>query len=362
MNWKIISLAFLGVFFWACQKEGKNVDPPVLTNNPLRSSTDSAVHRQALFVLKERPQMSFTVGVIHNGQRKLYTYGSVIKGKQQLPTENTLYEIGEVTQLVTAMAVVHKMLEKGGDFDAPAVQYIPYLENLALGPEDRPVSIFDLLWISSKIPTYPSGIKSTLDPAFKDYPKEQLRNFLSTFPFSEAENFSLSYVSKAILGMYLEAEYGEGYEFLFHDRLRQALEIPGARVNTGLIDAADYAPGYDANLKEVPHWEKMGVFKSAMGIKATAKDMFRLLEWQLNPGQSPWGKAVTYGQSRELLSITHLNLPSNTLDHYFNNGSTPGFSASLYYNPDQKKGAFFLSNHHTSWLFSGHAYLFYSVL
>ena len=328
---------------FSCQKPMEEASIPVLTNNPLRTATDSAVHRQALFVLKERPQMSFTVGVIHNGQRKLYTYGSVIKGKQQLPTENTLYEIGEVTELITAIAVVQKIQERGDSLGMSIEDLISFPKSLAL---DTTTTLLELFRHRSLFPKFPEGVSALEDPAFRNYPKDKFLNFVLNYKRPRSGLRESSYINLALLGVYLEQEYGASYELLYYDRIRPALGMYGSKVLTSGADEAFYPPGYDLNNREIPHWDDLGVFKCVRSVKATPKDMLHFLEWQINP-EGPWGKALLYARSQFVLYIPNLKSPTQ-LEFLYSGGSTPGFSTSFCFNPDQKKGVLILSNHQYS--------------
>jgi CubicO group peptidase (beta-lactamase class C family) len=352
-------LLFLGCF--SCQKSPIISVPLPLTTNPLKTPLDSAIHRAALGLLKDRPDLSFMVGVNKAGQSKLYAYGSVEKGKQKLPTENTLYELGEVTGLLTSLAVVQRMQEKGYDLMAPAQDYINLPADLQLGAADQPVTMDKLLREHIPLPVFPPGIKDINDSAFQNFSKDQLFEYLSQYKYPGLGRIGSYYLSKALLGIFLEQEYGQGYEFWYYDFLRPALGLNQSKVITGLIDEADYPPGYDLLGKPSSPWIGKGVFKSALGVKVTAKDMLRLLELQLYADQSSWGKAIKLVQPQYLLNIPGYSLQPNQIDYLYNFGSTSGFRASICFHPERKIGAFFLSNHQTG-ILGGEAADFFEAL
>ncbi|WP_436491204.1 hypothetical protein [Chitinophaga sp. ARDCPP14] len=62
---------------------------PVPNDNPLKTHLDSAVHYGTIDFMLTHHLVGLSIGVVSNGHKHFYNYGTVEKGKTQLPTSRT---------------------------------------------------------------------------------------------------------------------------------------------------------------------------------------------------------------------------------------------------------------------------------
>lgn len=320
---------------------------PVITDNPKISRQDQYIDSEARKLLKDRPNLSFIIGVVNEGKSTLYAYGSIDKSKPQLPSANTLYEIGELSAAFTCIAAIEKFnsfTRIGNGIDDAAGQYIEFPSQFEFKLHNSLITIRDLIVHNNILSDLPTDITVGQNPQIplKHYTINKLIDFVVKSYYNQSLSNKYSRINYALLGRVLEKLYGQSFENLFHDEIRPPLGMMGSKVSIS-ANEYNYPIGYDEKDQPVPHWDDLGAFKSAMSVKATAADMLHFLELLINPGQNSWAKSI---------------LAYQKLDFYFDegrkatfdfgrvdSGNTTGFSASYCYNIDQKKGVVFLSNY-----------------
>jgi hypothetical protein len=75
---------------------------PVATSNPLRSVQDKKVDTVARAYIQKLNTTGLSIGILKNGIISLYNYGETKKYEKQLPTSETIFEIGSITKTFTA--------------------------------------------------------------------------------------------------------------------------------------------------------------------------------------------------------------------------------------------------------------------
>src|SRR5579863_3264812 len=73
------------------------------SDNPNKTKLDSLVQVNSLAFMNALSGSALSIGIYQNGQFYTYNYGETEKGSGQLPTSNTIYEIGSITKTFTAI-------------------------------------------------------------------------------------------------------------------------------------------------------------------------------------------------------------------------------------------------------------------
>src|ERR1700761_3178774 len=79
-----------------------NKPGPVASSNPLSTEQDKRVDTAARTYIQKINTVGLSIGVLKNGKISVYNYGETGKGGGQLPTAETLFEIGSITKTFTA--------------------------------------------------------------------------------------------------------------------------------------------------------------------------------------------------------------------------------------------------------------------
>src|SRR5687768_3500152 len=74
-------------------------------------SIDTEVHRAASVFMENPARVGLSVGILKDGKTYTYHYGTAVKGKNMLPSDHTLYEIGSITKTITGTLLASAVVE-----------------------------------------------------------------------------------------------------------------------------------------------------------------------------------------------------------------------------------------------------------
>ena len=110
----------------------------------LRASVEPLLHE----IIEKRLLSGAIVGILHRGQRELFTVGSGL-------SSDALMELGSVSKIFTGLLLAAMMEREMIDFDDPVHHYLPNAFAAKLGP--RPVRIRDLALHRAGLPSQASN-------------------------------------------------------------------------------------------------------------------------------------------------------------------------------------------------------------
>ncbi|RAK66128.1 serine hydrolase [Hymenobacter edaphi] len=70
---------------------------------PKPADADAAIRRLGTAFVQVPTHVGLSVGIVDHGQKSLYHFGSTQKGRQQVPTAQTVYEIGSVSKTFNSL-------------------------------------------------------------------------------------------------------------------------------------------------------------------------------------------------------------------------------------------------------------------
>jgi D-alanyl-D-alanine carboxypeptidase len=212
-------------------------------------------------------------------------YGSANVELKVPASDSTVYEVGSISKLFTAAAVVLLSEKSRLGLDDPITRYLP--EGSAVWPG---VTIRHLL-------THTSGISDqSLDSLDwrKDYTEEELVRLAAAQPllFAPGESESYSSTGYTLLGMIIRRVTGQFYGDFLRDSLFGPLGMRWARINSDTALASNRAVGYylEHGVLKTPESISPSMTATAdRGLSLSARDLVR---WTvaLNHGE-PLGRA-----------------------------------------------------------------------
>ncbi|MEO6327070.1 MAG: serine hydrolase [Thermoanaerobaculia bacterium] len=213
----------------------------ILLASELPAAEPAAVDKYLAQQLEKRSIPGLSVAVIRNGKVELAKgYGSASLELAVPAGPQTVYEIGSVTKMFTATAVLQQMEDGKLGLDDLVSRYVSGLPS-----GWSRVTLRHLL-------THTSGIKSfTSVPKFqkeveKDYTPRELVALVEGTPleFLPGERWSYSNTGYALLGMVLEQVSGKPYGTLLEERIFRPLKMTSTRVNDRASIIKNRAAGY----------------------------------------------------------------------------------------------------------------------
>ena len=318
-----------------------------------KARLDTVVQRLGTVFLQQPTRVGLSVGIIENGQTYFYNFGSIEKGKHQLPTSQTVYEIGSISKTFTSLLLAHAVLEKRVSLQDDIRKYLPgTYPNLAFG--GQPIKLVHLANTTSRLPDNlpesraprsadPDSAVATIVESLRGYTKQ---NFYADLHHARLDTLPgllprHSNVATQLLAYVLESVYQTSYADLVARYINKPLQL------TGLASTAPLPTGYNEKGHPMPRLDLPTVV-AAGGLRYSAADMVKYLRYQLaekDPAvalthQPTWGsiedQAIGFNWNLEQTVDSKRKLQHS--------GGTFGCASYCEFYPAQKMGIVLLSN------------------
>lgn len=325
-------------------------------------------------VVNRRPAVGLAVGVVRDGRPVFFGLHGLADIESARPiTAHTVFRIGSITKLFTAIAVMQLWEAGRVDLDAPAQEYLRSYRLVAANPVWRRITLRHLMTHTSGIPevrgvgdllhaslTPAGGRPATLSmpigdslPPLAQYYRNGLRNVVEP-----GTAFAYSNHGFATLGQIVEDVSGRPlWEYLAQCVLRPLGMTDSSLVRTA-PSAASLATGYSlgrTGARRVA--DREWIDRGAGQLYATPRDMARFTSALLGRGANEHGRILQPATLAMMLQpqfqpdprIPGIGLAffrgqvggRRTAGH---DGILPGFTAGLLLAPDDGVGIFALTN------------------
>ncbi len=236
-----------------------------------------------------RPGQGIVVGVLEPAGRRVVSAGS---GVGAAFDGTTLFEIGSISKVFTAL-ILADMVNKGEvSLDDPAAKYLPSGHKM---PErGRAITLRDLSTHRSGLPRMAEdvGVIDSREGPFVDYTAEKMLAFLDRYELTRDVGVQWEYsnLGVGLLGYLLGRAAGSDYETLLRERVTGPLGLDDTLVTLPPSHAPRLAPAFDMYMRPTSPWE-LDVHVGAGGIRSSAADMLEFAAAVLDPN-SPIAPAV----------------------------------------------------------------------
>jgi CubicO group peptidase (beta-lactamase class C family) len=268
------------------------------TDNPLKSSLDSAVQGAASVYMSDPNSIGLSIGIFQNGKTYCYDYGEVKKGSLQLPSPDNVYNIGSIAKTFVATLLAEAVVEGKVKLDDDIRNYLPgKYPNLEY--KAHPIKIVNLSNHTSGLPaspiTIPPKLRDSLmklpDSARFEYLGKQYKNFNADSLLSRMHHFSVDTIpgskyvyngnAMGVLILILERIYRQPYEQLLTHYLHSHLGMYNTSSEFSAANMNKFPQGYNSHGQAMPI-VKVSQFISAPSINSTVHDMLKYVEANLS--------------------------------------------------------------------------------
>jgi beta-lactamase class C len=312
------------------------------------------------------------VAITIAGKSSVYNYGVASTETRQPVTRDTLFEIGSITKTFTATLVSYAQVCGYLSLSDKTSKYLPSLRDSRFGE----ISLLNLG--THTLGGLPLQVPDKIEN------NDQLLQYFKEWQPTYEPGIYRTYGNPGIgtLGLITAKSMGQDFVGLMEQRLFPALGMKSSYINVPEAKMADYAQGYTK--EDAPIRMAKGVLWSeTYGIRATAADLIRFVEANINPigldeklqraitathtgyfkagpmtqdliwEQYPYPvalKTLLEGNSQEIIfnatPVTQLNPPEQPRDDVWINktGSTNGFGAYVAFVPKKRLGIVILAN------------------
>jgi D-alanyl-D-alanine-carboxypeptidase/D-alanyl-D-alanine-endopeptidase len=276
-----------------------------------------------------------------------------VAGPNGVPALNddTVFEIGSVTKVFTAVTL-SDMIERGEvALDDPIGKYLPADVRV---PErnGKTITLIDLVTHTSGLPAIPSNLVIEPTNPYVHYTVPQLYAFLGEYRLTRdiGGSFEYSNVGVGLLGHVLALKSGIGYEELVRRRILQPLDMKDTAISLSTSMKARLAVGHDREGNAVSNWD-LPTLAGAGALRSTANDMVKFLQANL-ADSGPLSAALrrSHGKQRNAgdpdtdIGLGWFITKTPAGEIVWHNGETGGYHSFMGLNLKNKSGVAILHN------------------
>lgn len=271
--------------------EDNPVEPlkEVLTDNPKITDLDKLVDNTFKAYASKANTAGFSIALINGGQVSQYNYGETKLGNKISPNNQTLYEIGSLTKVFTAIATHHWVTNVNGMFiTTPIENFLPSYLSTKLSLNNSKITFRQLLNHTSGFPRIPNDLPNNSDPyngydSIKMYKYIFSNNLLRTpgsSPTTEQQAFNFySNFAYGLAGTILERNHNQSLNTVFQNYIFSDLNMSNTTLNN-IENISNRAYPHNSS-NNATYWHFSGM-AGAGGLKSCLSDMIKFAQKQLS--------------------------------------------------------------------------------
>lgn len=176
------------------------------------------IDRVASPLVERGVAVGLVVGVLEGGEGRCLAYGETVLGSGKAPDEDTVYEIGSITKVFTALLLADAVERGAVSLDDPVQKYLP--AGVILPVKGAPITLAHLASHTSGLPRLPPNLKPADDAnPYADYSVDDLYASLRALRLESAPGrYEYSNYGAGLLGHVLALQAGRPYEELLVER------------------------------------------------------------------------------------------------------------------------------------------------
>ena len=327
----------------------------VLIGGPVAAQEDhrARVDDLARPLLEQDGVVGFVVGLVHAGDPEVYGFGRTSSESERGPSGETVYEIGSITKVFTAIILAEMARRELVDLDDPIKGLLPDGVKIPILGE-KEITLLHLSTHTSGLPRMPSNFrpKDRRNP-YADYGAEQLYAYLLTSELNNepGEKYSYSNLGVGLLGHALSLRAEKPYEELVVEWIARPLGMAHTSITLSEEMRESLAPAHNARGRPASNWD-LNVFAAAGGIRSTTNDMIRFIQAQIS--LSPEELALSFRATHrgrflrrggEIGLGWHIQGKAGERErHLWHNVQTGGYHGFVAFDPEAKVGVVVLAN------------------
>lgn len=281
----------------------------------------------------------------------------------QPPSGDTLFEVGSVTKLFTALTLARLAVAGVVDVEEPVADLLP--PGTPVPTRDgEPVRLWHLATHTSGLPRLPKGLlkavlvgRNRQDP-YADCTEEYVLGTLGRTKLAARPGVRCTYsnLGVGLLGIALSRRAGLPYDELVAREITVPLGLSDTSVAVPPERASRLAAGHTKRRQPTSAWD-MAALAGAGGLHATAEDLLSFVRVHLDlkaVADQAFADALRLARSRQIVMVAdhHVHLGwmsvqpkgSGKRRLYWHNGQTGGFASWVGFVPKRRAGVVVLSN------------------
>jgi D-alanyl-D-alanine-carboxypeptidase/D-alanyl-D-alanine-endopeptidase len=321
----------------------------VLCSSAAHADQADDIGKLAAPLIDSQSMVGCVVGVLENGQTKIYSFGEVHRGKGDKPDGDTLYEIGSLTKAFTGTLLGDMVNRDIVKLDTPLQDLLPDNVKLQVA-DDKPIKLVDLASQTSGLPRLPTNLKpKDWNNPYADYTPELLYEFLNGYKLTRPPGkYEYSNVGMGLLGHVLARKAGKSYEQLVVERICDPLAMNDTQITLSDEQRKHLAPPYNRALDEDHTWD-FDSLAGAGALRSSANDLLKLAKGALAGDGSDVSKAIheawkPHYQKKGDFTVGLAWMQAHDDVTWWHAGQTGGYTSALFIYPPKKVAVVVLAN------------------
>jgi serine-type D-Ala-D-Ala carboxypeptidase/endopeptidase len=293
------------------------------------------------------------VGLVDASGRRVISRGSLGKGSGRALDGDTLFELGSISKVFTALLLAIAVERGEMGLDDPLAKH---LRSRSPVPsfDGQSITLRHLATHTSGLPRVPTNLapRDPLDP-YAEYTVEDLYEFLATYSLTRAPGSSYEYsnLGAALLARALIVRTGKTYAELVRERIAEPLGLRHTWVDVPEAEKASLAIGHTQGLYVAPLRTRVAMIGNG-GVFSSANDLLTFLSASMGSLETPLASAFAQiataqrpiGERGGSIALGWHIARAGGADVVWHNGGTAGFGSFTGYLPDAKLGVVALTN------------------
>jgi len=301
-------------------------------------------------VTQQKRAPGIVIGILDEKGTKIFAKGICETGQSAEVNGDTLFEIGSVTKVFSAL-LLQEMVDSGEvSLNDPISKFLPSTVKTPKR-KGREITLIDLATQTSGLPRMPDNFdpKDGNNP-YADYTVEQMYDFLSRYELKRdiGSKYEYSNLGVGLLGHILALRAGTNYETLVVRRVCDPLQMNSTRITLTTELKSRLAPGHNAAGLTVSNWD-LPTLAGAGGLRSSANDMLSFLAAASGLAKSSLASAFmaterprhSTGPGGLIGLVWQIQTNSGTIWH---NGGTGGYHSYIGFKKDLRRAVVVLAN------------------
>lgn len=338
---KLITVLFL-LLFISCDTE--HAMNSISTENAEITQSQSEIIFEKCKLFPNNSQVS--IAIIQDGNTIFFGLRRVNDTIIQISNQNSVFEIGSISKVLTSTVLANAILENKVDLDDPINEFLDFKLK-----DNTTFTLKQLANHTSGLPRAPTNVGPTFnqDKRFQDYDEAKLKEYLTEdlrLQFEPGERTRYSNLGAGILGFVLTKIYSTDYEDLTQRYISNKYQMKSTTSERDKI-VKQLVVGQDEDGDPVDSIE-IGTLVGAGGLYSSVSDLSRFVLAQFDPSNKELEltrkKTFKIDEEHDRGLAWRIIKSDSGKTYYFHNGGTGGYKSFLEIDVINKNGIVILSN------------------
>lgn len=308
--------------------------------------------REIAPLLEQKTAQAVSLGVVQPSGAIIGHFGQLSPADPTPPGDDTVYEIGSLSKVFTALLLADAVVRGEVALDTPIARLLPADVVLPDGAGER-ITLRMLATHTSGLPRIPPEIRADdyANP-YARYGESELWATLRrvSLDFEPGTRASYSNLAAGLLGTLLARQAGSPYEQRLRERILDPLGMSHTTVRLDDVQRRRLAPPFTADGKAWTAWD-FEALAGAGGIRSTLPDLMRFAGALLHPESTPLGPAIEFAWATQPVAAS-VSAGGQALGWMiagdrrtrWHNGMTGGFHAAIFVGREDGVAVVWLAN------------------